>query len=105
MKIYDGHNEKGKLVYFEVANTFLSRKTTIKIIESIPNVHVIRKNLRDDIFCEFKANERVFEVMEPFGDNSRYHIGEREIGHSAELQLIREVFSSYKPKILKILKK
>lgn len=105
MKIYEGHDETGKLVYIEVANSFVSRKTIIKIIESIPNVHVIRKNLRDDVFCEFKVNERVFKVMEPFGDNSRYHIGEKEIGHSAELQIIKEVFSSYKPKILKSLKR
>jgi hypothetical protein len=100
MKIYEGHNKEGELVYFEVPNTLLSRRTAIKIIKSIPTAEVIKEEIKEEVFCTFRVGNRTFEIMEPFGDNSRYHIGERPIVNSNELEIIRQRFSDFKPGVL-----
>ncbi len=96
MKIFEGHDTDGQLVYFEVPNTLLSRKAAVKIIKEIPNVEILKNYKRDDIFCTFKLGNRVFEIMEPFGDNSRYYIGEPIAQSSEELKMIKEKFSTHK---------
>jgi len=103
MKIYEGHNNEGQLVYFEVPNTFLPRKTAIKIIKGIPNVEVLKVEKSKDVFCTFKVGDRYFEIMEPWGDNSRFHISEvGEVQSSNELQLIKQRFSAHKSGLLSI---
>lgn len=105
MKIYDGKNSNGEFIYFEIPNTFLSRKVAIKIIKKIPNVEIIEEEIKDDAFCIFKLGEKIFEIMEPFGDNSRYHIGEKVAQNSNEIKTIRQIFLDYKPKRKKMVKK
>jgi len=96
MKIYEGKDENGKLLYFEVPNTFLFRSSAIKVINSIPGVEILSKTKRNDVFCTFSLGNRIFEIMEPFGDNSRFHIGEKEAKESNELETIENYFSAYK---------
>ena len=97
MKIFDGYNEKGKLVYFEVSNTFMSKKTATRIISKIPNILILNQDLSNDVFCTFEIDNRVFEIMEPWGDNSRYHIGEQErVRNSNELLIIKKQFHAHK---------
>ncbi len=103
MKICEGYDKEGKLVYFEVPNLLLSRRTAIKIVKSIPDVQVIKEKTREDVFCAFKVGDRIFEIWEPFGDNSRYHIGERPITNSNELEMIKQRFSDFKPGLLGLL--
>jgi len=95
MKIFDGHDEEGKLVYFEVPNIFLPRRSAVKIVSAIPNVEVLEIQKREDVFCTFKLGERIFELLEPYGDNSRFHIAEKEIKTSKELEIIKQKFSTY----------
>jgi hypothetical protein len=103
MKIYEAHNNEGQLIYFEVPNILLSRKSAVNIIKEMPNVEILKEDKRDDIFCIFKLGGTVFEIMEPFGDNSRYHIGEPKARSSQELQMIKESFAAHKPGLLSIL--
>jgi hypothetical protein len=100
MKIYEGHNKEGELVYFEISTTLLSRKTAIRIIKEIPDVKIIKEEKREDAFCVFALGGRVFQIWEPFGDNSRYHIGEKPIQNSIELEIIKQRFSDFKPGLL-----
>jgi len=102
MKIYEGHDQEGKLVYFEVPHLLLSRRTAIKIIRSIPGVEVIKEEIRKDVFCTFKVTDRIFEISEPFGDNSRFHIGEKPIHNSNELEIVKRRFSIHKRSILEL---
>ena len=103
MKIYEEHDEEGKLVYFEVPNSLLSRTTAIKIVKSIPGVEVIEEKMRDDAFCTFKLGDRIFEIWEPYGDSSRFHIGEITIQNSNELEVVKQRFSIYKPSLLALI--
>jgi hypothetical protein len=100
MKIYEEHDAEGKLVYFEVPNSLLSRTTAIKIVKSIPGVEVIKVKIREDAFCTFKLGGRIFEIWEPYGDSSRFHIGETPIQNSNELEVVKQRFSTYKPNLL-----
>ena len=94
MKIYEGHNKEGEFVYFEVSNILLLRSKAIKTIKEIPNAEILNEEKREDVFCTFKVNEKVFEIWEPYGDSSRFHIGEQgEVQSSEELQTIKKHFS------------
>ncbi len=97
MKIFEGKDEKGDLVYFEVPNTFLSRRSAVNIIRRLHNANVLSTEYKNDIFCTFILNNRSFELLEAFGDNSRYHIGEKNIKSSSELEILKNAFKSYTP--------
>lgn len=78
MLVYGNRDEKGNLISFDLEVDF-SRKTAVRIIESIPGVTVLTISkepfwLRDEVFCKFKINDMDFEIWEPFGDNSRFSI-------------------------------
>jgi hypothetical protein len=103
MKIYEGHDEEGKLVYFEVPNSLLSRRMAIKIVKNTPGVEIKEETIREDVFCTFKVGDRILEIWEPFGDNSRYHIGERPVANSNELEIIKQRFSDFKPGLLSLI--
>ena len=95
MKIYEGRNENGQLVFFEVPSSFLTRKAAVRIIREIPGSQILKEKMGEDVFCTFKLGGRIFELMEPFGDNSRFHIGEAEAQYSPELQLCIDIFSGH----------
>ncbi len=97
MKTIEVYNKYEKMVCFEVPNTFLTRRTAISIVSKIPEVVVLRINKREEAFCTFKLGSRTFDLWEPFGDNSRFHIGEKVAEFSNELETIKKEFSKYKP--------
>jgi hypothetical protein len=101
MKIFAGYDEKGELSYFEITS-LLGRWLTARAISRIPGVEMVKtpklfsiKN--EDVFCVFKIGEVQFEAWEPWGDNSRFHIGSRPAGSSPELERVMVYFSQYKP--------
>lgn len=101
MKIYEGKNEKGELVYFEITS-LLGRWLTTRAITRIPGLEILKapkwfyfKN--EDVFCVFKIGEVTFEAWEPWGDSSRFHIGSNPVKPTPELEQIMMYFSNYKP--------
>ncbi|WP_266184235.1 hypothetical protein [Dyella humicola] len=102
MKVYEGLNSEGELVYFEVPNVFLSRHAACKVVSHLPGASILSRPSwalfgREDVFCRFTLGDMHFELWEPFGDNSRFHISATPIGPSAPLQQLREAFEGYKP--------
>ena len=93
MRVYEGKNKQGDLVYFEISNTFSGRKSLVKAIRNLSGAKIISTTERDDIFCRFRFGSRVFGIMEPFGDNSRFHISEEIAQKSIELTSIKEYFA------------
>ncbi len=99
----DGRDHDGNLVYFEVSNIVLSRSEASSLVARLPGVEMVRKPKRfalygDDEFCVFCWNGRTFTLWEPFGDNDRFHVAERPLGHSHELEQIRSAFQQYRSK-------
>lgn len=102
MKIYDGRDERGALVYFEVPNHFLSRIAACKLVAAIPGANVTFRQrpftvFADEIFCKFDLGGRNFELWEPFGDNSRFHVAAVPLTSCVELEALREIFEKYRP--------
>jgi hypothetical protein len=100
MKIYDLCDDEGCVFAFEVANFFLSRAMVVKVVRTVPGAVIVRSPkifswFREDEFCEFAVDGRVFVAFEHFGDNSRYWIGPKELpGVVSELAPVREAFAA-----------
>ena len=96
MKVFEGKDRQGNLTYFEIPNTFFGRKSLIKAIKKINGATIIAIAIKDDTFCTFKFGSKVFEIMEPFGDNSHFHISEEFAQNSKELIMLKDYFSTYR---------
>lgn len=102
MKTYDGRNEKGELVYFEVQNHFLSRIAACKLVAGVPGVRLTYRQrafslFADEVFCKFEMGGRSFELWEPFGDNSRFHVAAKPLMSCTELDALRTAFEAHRP--------
>ena len=99
MKIHPIENNEGQLHAFEIANFSVSRSRVAKIVGKIHGAKILRKPrrffswFREEVFCEFEINGVVFQIDEPFGDNSRYWIGKKEEGGwCEELEIVMRAF-------------
>ena len=99
MNIYPIENESGQLHAFEIENWKVSRARATSIVKSIPDAVIIREPkkilswFREDVFCEFSINNTVFQIDEPYGDNSRYWVGKKEAGGwCPELEKVKKAF-------------
>ena len=104
MKTYDIRDDAGRLLGFEISNTWLSRRQAAFIVASVPGVTITRPVRRPfsmepaiDEFCAFHVEDVECFLWEPFGDNSRYYIGSRAERASDQLAMIREAFSRVSP--------
>lgn len=100
MKVFDLYNTDGQLQAFEIGNSFLSRLRMARILSSFWGVTMTRRpklfsRLREEEFCEFRLNNKAFRVWEPFGDNSRYHVGQKSAEPCEEIQILRNAFAFY----------
>jgi hypothetical protein len=98
MRTFPLQNEEGKLHAFEVRNMLLSRRGVVKVVSRIPGVSIIRKPKffswrREDVFCKFMVDGKLFVVEEPYGDNSRFLVGGEPPGWCPELEIVERVFS------------
>lgn len=86
MKVYPIKNKEGQLHAFEIDNFKVGRSRTTEIVRKIHGAKILRKPkrflswFREEVFCEFELNGVVFQIDEPYGDNSRYWIGKKEEG-------------------------
>ena len=80
-----------------------------RAIRSIPGVTII-KPLRhfarsnQDIFCTFEVHGEVFQIEEPYGDNSRFGVSACQAGSesSATLESVMLHFRNYRPWLLSL---
>lgn len=99
MRTHDLTDSAGRLIAFEVSNALLSRHRAQRILRKIPGVTIRRRQrpyqLRsEEHFCEFSLGGRCFVISEPWGDSSRFWIGQRPPEPSAELESLRAHFAS-----------
>ena len=107
MKIYRHIDDEGNPSrYFDVNNTFLTRRGAVRVIKSIPNVEMLRvpKYFQgNDAFCEFMLNSKKFTLSEPYGDNSRFDIVCEE-AYTKELEQIANTFETHKFDALSVMR-
>jgi len=100
MKTYPLENDKHQLHALEIKIPLRGRLGVAKVVETIPNTVLIKKpkflsGFRGvEVFCEFKINNKLFTIEEPFGDNTRYLIGSNPPGYCPELELVEKAFKN-----------
>lgn len=102
MRIYEGLDAQKRLIYFEVPNGFLSRRAASKLVSRVPGVAVrywpgYWPFGGDDVFCKFELDGKQFELWEPFGDNSRFHIAANPLEACSALEELRAAFQNHRP--------
>lgn len=78
MKTYLLKSEQGVCTGFEIKNNFLGSGAIARFIKRASGCKVISKRKMfsaTEIHVTFMYKEKEFQVWEPFGDNSRLHIG------------------------------
>ena len=99
MHTYPTHNKNGDLIGFEISNLLISRRGVVKLLRTIPTVTITKLPKRwvldDDDFVHFKVKDHLFNVIEPFGDNSRYLIVAEDSTGQGEVERIRKVFDAH----------
>jgi hypothetical protein len=91
---YDSSNQP---TFFEVSNAVFGRRDVCRVFNKIPGAKCIRRNLRQDVFCEYELNGIRFVAEEPWGDNSVYGIYPVSPGFTPEFEIIRQAFADAKP--------
>ena len=64
MKTYEGPDEKGEQVYFEVQNYFLSRIRACKLVAAVAGTRIPYRQrpftfFADGVFCQFEMGNRL----------------------------------------------
>ena len=101
MKTYPIMDKEGNLHAFEIENWRVTRARACSIISLIPGAIITKKPKSlfswfwDDVFCEFEIDGILFQIEEPYGDNSRYWVGKKEKGGwCKELELAQQAFEA-----------
>ena len=75
MRVFEHYDDRGHIRAFEIPNLLITRREVTKLVASIPGVEIAKtpQLFRDnDVFCEFVFGGKHIQVLEPFGDTSRY---------------------------------
>lgn len=100
MKTYPIKTNDGRLLAFEIPNWRLSRSGACVVVERIPGVVLVRRPkimswFRESAFCEFKVEGELYEIEEPFGDNSRYWVGPKPPRVLPQTEAVHAAFSRW----------
>jgi hypothetical protein len=100
VKTFKQVDEAGNLVAFEVSSV-IGRWHICRFIEQrFPNTALTVK--MGDSFAVFELDGRSFEILEPWGDSSRYHLAEKSPRPSVELNLLEAAVADYRPNMKSI---
>jgi len=95
MKTYRLKTDQGVCIGFEISNDFLGSGAIARFINRVPDCEVITKRKMfsgSEVHVVFIYKDKEFQVWEPFGDNSRLHIGsESEVNEEIILSLVNAI--------------
>ena len=100
MRVYDIGRAGEPPHSFEV-DSLLGRHRATRLVSKIPGARILKRPklfswFREDEFCVFELQGRHFCILEPFGDNSRYLVAQKEKEKSPEaFMLVRRAFLNY----------
>ena len=94
-------NQKdGRLLAFEIENTYVRPKKIAALLRSVDEASdiTLRKpfSSSNDIHLKFKYLGEDFIVWEPYGDSSRYWIGPKDKCKSVDISDLAKAFEDYK---------
>ena len=91
----------GAIHAFEVSNAWLRPRAIARLVRSKGAEITFKRRLfgPGDLRLTFRYKGREFQVVEPFGDNSRYWVGPAKDAPAAtaETAELNEIFAQYRP--------
>lgn len=105
MTTYDIKDDQGRIFAFEIENDLIGRRGVVRVAKGIAGCTIKRKPIflswfREDSFCEFEVDGQLYIAEEPFGDNSRYWIGPKNITEAErwrpQTEKVHEAFKNAK---------
>ncbi len=110
MRTYPLTDDSGAIYAFEVGNAFLSPREVARLVRASLGASITAGpqgyTSANDMRLRFHYAGTEFEVIEPFGDNSRYWIGPAgdKPTRVPEIDDLLEMFRVYRPSIMRRLK-
>ena len=93
--------DSGTLRGFEISNAWLHPRAIARFVRSKGGQVTYRRRLFEtgDVHLKFQYKSREFQVVEPFGDNSRYWIVpvDGSAFASTEIADLHDAFAGYRP--------
>ena len=104
MKVYDLHDEEGRVFAFQIENLVIGRRGVCHVVSRIPGATLVRRPVRflswfrESTFCEFELEGVRFSADEgPWGDDSRYWVGPEPPRWVPQLHVVRQAFLNHQP--------
>ena len=104
MKVYDLHDEEGRVFAFQIQNVVIGRREVCYVASRIPGAMLLQRPVRflswfrESTFCEFELEGVRFSADEgPWGDDSRYWVGPEPPRWVPQLQVVRQAFLDDRP--------
>ncbi|WP_300500798.1 hypothetical protein [Marinobacter sp.] len=102
MHIYPDENvQPGSAAGFEIDNIYLSPRTVARILKGINGVTRIKTRRLfskwEDTHVWFTYLDHECVVIEPFGDNSHYWVGPKNVGTNVDFTRVEDAFRKYQP--------
>jgi hypothetical protein len=96
MKVYDLHDAQGRLTGFEIDNGWLQPRGVRYVLNRLPRARTLPPSGAPDERARFEVDGVRFQMIEPFGDNSRYLVTP-EVGVTPLTADVRRAFADYRP--------
>jgi hypothetical protein len=95
----------GKALGFEIEVAYASLRSVARVLSGVDGVIDIRRrrpfSTWDEIHIRFRYQGAECVVWEPFGDNSRYWIGQEDSPSPVHLGDLETAFKNYNPPLLR----
>jgi hypothetical protein len=108
MRTYQSPLRSGEISGFEVSNTWVQPRAAARLLTAKgAKVTFVRGLLRSgNVHLRFEYAGHMFELWEPFGDSSRYHVDlvEGTQAPPAIVQELRGHFEQYRPSLFGVLR-
>jgi len=93
----------GLTIAFEIDMVYIRLATVVRVLSSVPGVSDVRKRRMfskwEEIHAWFQYRNAACVVWEPFGDNSRFWIGQKGTLDKVDLSEVERAFKDYQPPI------
>ena len=96
MKVYDQRDAQGCLTGFEIDNGWLQPRGVRYVLNRLPRARTLSLSGAPDERARFEVDGVRFQMIEPFGDNSRYLVTP-EAGVTPLTADVRRAFADHRP--------
>jgi hypothetical protein len=102
MRTFPAARKQAHPLAFEIENVYASPRAIARVLTGVDGVSDVNLGGRfgssNDIRVQFKYRDRDYVVWEPYGDNSRYWIGPKNLDDaSVDIAQLEDAFKRYRP--------